>query len=177
MAPKTKTVPPASEWAEVFNSAIHGRGMIASRFIPAETPIIQYVGEKVAKEESDRRGVERCERSKITGEAAVYIFELNEEWDLDGSGEDNVARLINHSCHPNCEAEQNDADEIWVKALRDIQPGEELSFDYGYDIAFFMDHPCRCGAANCVGYIVRSDQRDKLKRLLGRRKRGAERKA
>ena len=79
-------------WAEVFDSAIHGRGMKALRFIPAGTAVIQYVGELVPKEESDRRGVERCERSKVTGEAAVYIFELNEQWDLDGSAEHNIAR-------------------------------------------------------------------------------------
>ena len=51
-------------------------------------------------------------------------------------------------------------------ALKDIEPEAELSFDYGYDIEHFLDHPCRCGADNCVGYIVAEAQRPKLKKIL-----------
>jgi hypothetical protein len=80
-----------------------------------------------------------------------------------------VARLINHSCDPTCEA-QVIKGQIWIVAMADIEPGEELTYDYGYDLEHFMEHPCRCGSENCVGYIVRTDKRRKLKRILKQRK-------
>lgn len=73
--------------------------------------------------------------------------------DLDGDVPWNPARFINHSCAPNCEAEQ-DGDHIWIIARRDIAAGEELSFNYGYDLVDYRDHPCHCGTADCVGFIV-----------------------
>ncbi len=59
-------------------------------------------------------------------------------------------------------------------ALREIEPGEELSYDYGYDIEHWEEHPCRCGHPDCVGYIVRHDQRKKLKHLLKELKKKSE---
>ena len=132
--------------------------------------MIQYVGELIDKEESNRRGLELFEESKKTGGASVYIFELNEESDLDGNKDYNDARLINHSCEPNAEM-VNDEDELWLYALRDILPGEEITFDYGYDIEHFLDHPCRCGKTACVGFIVSREQWGQLrKRIKGRHK-------
>ena len=61
--------------------------------------------------------------------------------------------LLNHSCAPNCEAELLD-DRIWIIARRDIQPGEEITFNYGYDLENYRDYPCCCGSPHCVGYIV-----------------------
>jgi hypothetical protein len=89
----------------------------------------------------------RCEQNN------AYIFTLNDEQDLDGNVPWNPARFINHSCAPNCEAEK-DEDHIWVIATRDIQAGEEITFNYGYDLADYKDYPCLCGAPNCVGYMV-----------------------
>ena len=63
------------------------------------------------------------------------------------------ARLLNHSCSPNCEAEFSEG-QIWILSKRRIQPGEEITFNYGYDLAEYRDHPCLCGAPECVGYIV-----------------------
>jgi SET domain-containing protein len=65
----------------------------------------------------------------------------------------NPARWLNHSCAPNCEADL-DAGRIWIVALRDLTPGEELTFKYGYDLTDYRDFPCRCGAPACVGFIV-----------------------
>jgi uncharacterized protein len=124
-------------------SGIHGTGGFARVGIPAETNIVEYVGERISKAESLRR----CELDN------EYIFDLDEETDLDGNVEWNPARFINHSCSPNCEA-QWDEEHIWIVALRDIRAGEELTFNYGYDLVDFEEHPCRCGAPNCVGYIV-----------------------
>ena len=70
---------------EVRNSPIHGKGVFAARDIKKGERIIEYLGEKISKEESNRRGVEREELAKKTGEGAVYIFELDDQWDIDGN--------------------------------------------------------------------------------------------
>lgn len=141
--------------------------MFAIRKIRKGTRIIEYVGELVDKEESNRRGLELFEKSRQTGGASVYIFDLNDKWDLDGDKSYNDARLINHSCDPNAEM-VNEDDRLFLFALRDILPEEEITFDYGYDIEHFLDHPCRCGTPQCVGYIVSRSQWPLLKRKLRR---------
>jgi hypothetical protein len=55
--------------------------------------------------------------------------------------------------------------------------GEELTYDYGYNMEHFLDHPCKCGSKNCVGYIVREDQRKKVKKLLKGKKKKKSKKA
>ncbi|MCD8481810.1 MAG: SET domain-containing protein-lysine N-methyltransferase [Verrucomicrobia bacterium] len=160
-----------NQHCEVRESPIHGKGLFARRAIRAGTRIVEYVGELISKEESTQRGLALMEQAQRTGGASVYIFELNDNHDLDGNFEWNPARLCNHSCDPNCEV-VNEDDRLFMYALRDISKSEELSFDYGYDIAHFLDHPCRCGSASCAGYIVRADQRSKLKRRLQRRSNG-----
>ena len=142
-----------SNYCEVRNSAIHGRGVYASCFIPQETKIIEYVGELVDKKESERRALSQHSKSLKTGDAAVYIFTLSKNFDIDGNVPWNTARLINHSCNPNCEA-WIEGRKIFIHSLRDIQAGEELTFDYGFDVDCYEDHPCLCGRDGCVGYIV-----------------------
>ena len=154
-----------SDLCEVRNSEIHGRGVYATTFIPKHEKIIEYVGEIIDKDESDDRGNAQQEHAQQTGDAAVYIFTLSQNYDLDGNVPWNTARLINHSCDPNCEA-WIDEHRIFIHALRDIQPGEELSFDYGFDIDCFEEHPCRCGKPMCVGYIVSQGQWPELKKRL-----------
>lgn len=154
-------------FCEIRQSPIHGRGVFASRRIRKGTRILQYLGERIDKEESNRRGLALFEASKKTGGAAVYIFDLNDEWDLDGNKDYNDARLINHSCDPNSEM-INDEDQLWLYAIRDILPAEEITFDYGYDLEHFLDHPCRCGKEGCVGYIVSRTQWKQLRRRLRR---------
>ncbi len=124
-------------------SAIHGIGGFARKVIPAGTPVIEYVGERIDKKESLRR----CEAGN------PFVFSLDEQWDLDGSVGWNPARFLNHSCEPNCEAELRNG-RIWIVARRDISPGEELTFNYGFDLVDYREHPCRCGAPGCVGYMV-----------------------
>lgn len=154
-----------SEWCEVRDSGIHGRGVYASRDIPVETQIIEYVGERIGKRESERRANARLEQSQSDGGAAVYIFTLNTRHDLDGDVPWNNARLINHSCDPNCEAWIRGT-RIFIHALRNIAAGEELTFDYGFDVDCHEEHPCRCGSPQCVGHIVSRAQWPELRRLL-----------
>ena len=163
---------------KVKNSKIHGRGLYATADIEEETQIIQYVGEKITKKESTKRALEWEEQARETGEGLVYIFELDDTYDIDGRLGENPARYMNHSCDGNCEAINYDG-EIWIVARKDIKKGEELVYDYGYDMEHFLDHPCPCGADNCIGYIVREDQRKKVKKLLKakKKKRGKKRKS
>jgi len=124
-------------------SAIHGIGGFAKADIAAGTRVIKYVGEKITKAESLRR----CES------ANEYIFSLDDTHDLDGNVTWNPARFLNHSCDPNCETEP-DGGRIWIVARCGIRAGEEITFNYGYDLEDYREHPCRCGASDCIGYIV-----------------------
>jgi uncharacterized protein len=130
-------------WVRFGSSTIHGLGAFAKQSLSSGTLILEYLGEKIAKEES----VRRCEDNN------QYIFKLDDQYDLDGSVEWNPARFINHSCAPNCEAEVREG-KIWVVATRDIRAGEELTFNYGFDLEDYRNYPCRCGSSKCVGYIV-----------------------
>ena len=148
-----------TEWLVFENSKIHGLGGFAKTLIPAGTRVIEYVGEKISKQES----VRRCEASNH------YVFALNEREDLDGDVDWNPARFINHSCAPNCEVEW-DGGHIWIVAKRGIKAGEEITFNYGYDLVDYRDYPCTCGSAKCVGYIVAEAFFDKLRAIFEIRK-------
>lgn len=150
------------------SSSIHRHGLFAKIDIPKGTRIIEYVGEKITKKQSWHRATQWMEEAKGTEVGSVYIFELNSRYDIDGNVSWNPARYINHSCKPNCEA-QVILGHIWIIATKDIKENTELSYDYGYDIDNWEEHPCHCGHPNCVGYIVRKDQRKKLKKLIKKR--------
>lgn len=124
-------------------SPIHGQGGFACADIARGAAIIEYCGERISKSES----VARCQRGN------PFIFSVDEQFDVDGSAAGNAARLLNHSCDSNCEARAVDG-RIWVVAVRDILAGEEITFNYSYDLEDYRDHPCSCGAPNCVGYMV-----------------------
>lgn len=155
-----------SELCEVRESPIHGRGVYATQLISDGAEVIEYVGQRITKRLSEKRAHQQLDQAANSGDAAVYIFNLDDDWDIDGNFEWNPARLINHSCEPNCEAWIIDEERIVIYALRDIEPGEELTFDYGFSIDCWDQHPCRCGAPSCVGYIVARDQWGELKRRI-----------
>lgn len=154
-----------SDFVEVRGSEIHGQGVYCIEPIEEEQYFIEYVGNRINKEESEKRAWKQFEEHEKSGAAAVYIFNLTKKWDLDGNVEWNPARLINHSCDPNSEAIQ-DGKRIFLQALRDIEVDEEITFDYGFDIDCYEDHPCRCGSAKCFGYIVGRDYQDELAERL-----------
>jgi len=147
-----------SPHVEFKPSPIHGLGGFARHDMRAGTLVIEYLGRRISKEAS----LEECRRGN------QFIFRVDEEWDLDGNVPWNPARHLNHSCDPNCEAELIEG-KIWIVARRDIRAGEEITFDYGYDLEDYRDHPCSCGSPACVGYIVAAELRDTLRRALARR--------
>ena len=153
---------------KVKYSKVHGRGVFATQIIKKNTKIIQYIGDKITKKEGDKRSGYRIKNflnSSRTG--SVYIFELNKSYDIDGFVRKNKARFINHSCNPNCEVNIYD-NEIWISSIKNINKGDELSYDYGYsfDKDDYKDHECKCGSKYCIGYIISSDEWHKLLKHL-----------
>ncbi len=125
------------------NSPIHATGGFARANIPHGTRILEYLGRKIDKQES----LWQCELEN------PCIFCLNEQFDLDGNVDWNPARFLNHRCSPNAEALVLDGS-IWIVALRHIRAGEEITFNYNYDLQDYREHPCSCGSSDCCGYIV-----------------------
>ena len=154
-----------SDLCEVRGSIIHGRGVYATQDIVKETEIIEYIGEPIDKEVSEARAWDQYAIAEESGDAAVYIFTLDDKWDIDGNVPWNKARLINHSCDPNSEA-WIIGRKIYIYSLKDIKEGDELTFDYGFDIECYEDHPCLCGSDNCIGYIVSQEQWPELRKKL-----------
>jgi SET domain-containing protein len=140
------------EWIYFKSSPIHGLGGFARKEIHLGTKVIEYIGQRISKEESLRRCILNNE----------YIFFLDDEYDLDGNVGWNPAKFINHSCTPSCEAELIEG-RIWIIATRVIRQDEEVTFNYGYVLEDYQEHPCRCGSPHCVGYIVAEEFFDIVK--------------
>jgi len=138
-------------------SNIHRHGLSAATNIKRGQRIIQYKGKKISikKVETD---------PKYNNDKPIYLFNLNKHYDLDGDFKFNTARLINHSCSPNCEV-LDYKKKLWIFAIRDIKKNEELTYDYGF--SFDKDYKqfvCKCGSDKCVGYIVRENSRWRIKK-------------
>ena len=134
---------------EVRMSKIHHRGVFAARDIKKGERIIEYTGRRLTFAESDRSNSE-------------YLFQLNKNTFIDGK---NTARYINHSCVPNCVIEI-ERGHIWIDALRTIRKGEELVYNYSFDMEEAKDYPCACGTRVCPGYIVDETYWPKLRKKL-----------
>jgi len=155
---------------KIKKSGIHNKGAFAKKNLPKGTRIIEYVGNRITKVQAEKvyeKSLAHHLKNKKNG--SVYIFELNKRYDLDGNVSWNPAKYINHSCSPNCETEIVKG-HIWIVAVKDIKKGEEITYNYGYDVLEYEDHPCLCGSENCVGYIVEKRQWPKLRRLLEKKK-------
>jgi len=142
---------------KIIKSNIHHQGLCAARNIKMDEKVIEYIGKKITNEQA--------EKDIKYGYDVTYLFTLNKKYLLDGDFKFNTARLINHSCDPNCEVLDISKTKIWITAMRDIKKGEELSYDYGFGFdSNYKDHKCRCGSKNCVGFIVREGSRWRIKR-------------
>jgi hypothetical protein len=165
--------PTTSKYIEVRESEIHGTGVFARIKVSKGKKVIEYIGEKITKKESERRSIALIEKNQGSQtDGAVYIFEVNKRYDIDGNIPENTARFINHSCEPNCEPDVI-KNRVWLISKRKIKEGEELSYNYGFDLDGYEDHECRCGAKKCVGYITAEDNWPKLKKRLTKKKKKA----
>ena len=141
-------------FVEVRDSAIHGRGVFALRHINAGTRVIEYVGERISHAEADRRYEERPDDDNHT-----FLFIVDKRTVIDAGVGGNEARYINHACDPNCESVIENR-HVYIDALRDIEAGEELNYDY--QIQRDDDDPsnvdeiwaCRCGTQTCRGTML-----------------------
>ncbi|PIW64904.1 MAG: SET domain-containing protein-lysine N-methyltransferase [Candidatus Omnitrophica bacterium CG12_big_fil_rev_8_21_14_0_65_45_16] len=132
---------------EVRTSKIHRKGVFAVQPIKKNERIIEYTGKKMTAAQVDRS-------------RSDYIFTLSKHVFIDGK---NTARYINHSCAPNCEAEIKGG-HIWINAIRDIKVGEELAYNYSFDLKESKDYPCGCRARRCAGFILDETLWPKLKK-------------
>lgn len=113
-----------------------GHGLFATRKVALGEFVIEYTGKRIPTALAD----------ELT---TRYLFEIDTEWTIDGAERSNIARYVNHSCDPNCEAEIQDG-RIFFNAIRDIEKGEEFTIDYGeeYFDEFIKPHGCKC--QSCV---------------------------
>jgi len=145
----------------VRRSRIQGRGVFATRRIAEGERIIEYTGERLTHDEAD----ERCSDDESMRRHHTFLFAVDDKWCIDGGRGGNESRYINHSCEPNCEVVISRR-RVFVHALRDIEPGEEILYDYwyltdeGYDWEDLRRiYPCRCGAPTCRGTLARPPKR------------------
>ena len=142
---------------KIKKSNIDNKGLYATKNIKSGKLVINYKGKLITKKETDTN-------PKFDNDKAIYLFNLNSRYDLDGDFKYNDARLINHSCNPNCEVEGKGL-KLWITAIKDIKKGEELSYDYGFGYdEDYKQFVCKCGEKNCVGYIVREGSRWRIKK-------------
>ncbi len=146
--------------AIVRNSTIHGRGVVAARDIAAGERICEYRGARIGWPEALRRHPHDPAQPFHT-----FYFSIDDDTVIDANVNGNMARWINHSCEPNCEAENVDvegATRIFISALRDIGAGEELHYNYGltlderYTPKLKKQFECRCGSPKCTGTMLSS---------------------
>lgn len=110
-----------------------GLGLFAVDHMKKGDFVIEYWGPMLSDEEADEKG-------------GAYLFEIDKEHTIDGTTRKNTARYINHSCKPNCEPEI-DGKRVFIYAIKNIKPGEELTYHYGkqYYEDFIKPNGCRCG--------------------------------
>ena len=139
---------------QVRRSGVHGRGVYAVAPIEAGETLIEYTGERIDWPEALRRHPHDPKQPNHT-----FYFHLDNGLVIDALHGGNSSRWINHSCEPNCEAEESDG-RVFIKALRDILPGEELFYDYGlviderYTPKLKKQFACYCGSADCRGTML-----------------------
>ena len=142
---------------KIKKSKIDKNGLYANRDIKKGTKIIEYKGKIISVKQS-------VTDPKFDNGRAIYLFNLNKRYDLDGDFKFNTARLINHSCDPNCEVFGSGL-KVFVYAMKNIKKGDELSYDYGFSYdSDYKQFPCKCRSKNCIGFIVREGSRWRIKK-------------
>ena len=151
-------------------SDIHGNGVIATAPIKKGEPIVEYKGKLITHDEADQQY-----HSDVSS-GHTFLFTLNEEWIVDGNDQGNIARWINTGCDPNAIAFIHSEDKkkpdpkkdrVIIEALRNIETGEEIIYDYGFDFdvpltpELLKAWECRCGSPKCTGSMLKKLGKDK----------------
>ena len=154
----------------VRRSPIHGNGVFAATDLPAGKSLVEYRGKLLTHAVADDL------YSDNVGTGHTFLFILNDHYVIDASVDGNSARWINHSCAPNCEPVLEEAadgnpkhDRLFIATKRAVKAGEELSYDYGIELADSDTKrirdlwACRCGSAKCTGTMLSPPKKKKKK--------------
>jgi SET domain-containing protein len=146
----------------IRRSKIDSEGCYATAPLKKGAVIVEYTGPRITIKQAD---------ALYDDHPSTYLFGLTDgKHVIDGHG---VAAFINHSCSPNCEADEIKG-RVWITATRDIEAGEELTYDYNlYDGDLDDPSPCFCGAPNCRGSMYSEDELARRAKALRRRKKNA----
>jgi len=146
-----------------------GLGLFATKAIKKGTKIIRYFGPLLDSRKEKDDAIEN-----------KYLFELNGRWTIDGSVRENVARYINHACRPNAESDVRPRKrKVFIRAIKNIEPGEEINYDYGTDYfkAYLKPIGCKCDACEKKRRKKRAEVRAERQRLKEKAERKAQRRA
>ncbi|MEH2532968.1 hypothetical protein V1277_000648 [Bradyrhizobium sp. AZCC 1588] len=146
-----------------------GLGLFATKPIKKGTKIIRYFGPLLDSKKKEEDAIEN-----------KYLFELNDRWTIDGSVRKNIARYINHSCRPNAESDVKPRKRrVFIRAIKNIEPGEEINYDYGTDYfkAYLKPIGCKCAACEKKRKKKRAEARAEKARLKAKAERKALKKA
>jgi hypothetical protein len=145
-----------------------GLGLFATKPIKKGSKIIRYFGPILDSKKKDEDAIEN-----------KYLFELNGRWTIDGSIRENLARYINHACRPNAESDVKPRKrKVFIRAIKDIEPGEEINYDYGTDYfkAYLKPIGCKCDACERKRKKKRTEARAERLRLKEKAERKAKKK-
>lgn len=172
-APRRRSTSPAAASADprriqVRRSGVHGKGVFALRPIASGETLIEYTGEVITWKEALRRHPHDPSDPNHT-----FYFHIDDGHVIDALYGGNASRWINHSCDPNCEADEIEG-RVFIKALRHIRPGEELNYNYGLVLDGPItakeraEYPCWCGAPQCRGTMLSASNRPRTRRQSAR---------
>ncbi|MDI1262696.1 MAG: SET domain-containing protein-lysine N-methyltransferase [bacterium] len=146
-----------------------GLGLFATKPIKKGTKIIRYFGPLLDSKKKKDDAIEN-----------KYLFELNGRWTIDGSVRENIARYINHACRPNAESDVKPRKrKVFIRAIKNIEPGDEINYDYGTDYfkAYLKPIGCKCAACEKKRKKQRAEARAEKARLKAKAERKALKKA
>jgi SET domain-containing protein len=115
-----------------------GLGLFATEPIKKRTCIAEYKGRRLTNEQAD----------KLEARGSRYLYEINSRWTIDGSSRKNIARYANHSCRPNAQSQRMNG-KVVLRAIKTINPGDEITYNYGRDYFLNVITPRGCKCAKC----------------------------
>lgn len=146
-----------------------GLGLFATRRIKKGARIVRYFGPLLDSKKKKDDDIEN-----------KYLFELTNRWTIDGSVRENIARYVNHGCRPNAESDVRPRKrKVYIRAIKNIEPGDEIAYDYGTDYfkAYLKPIGCKCDACEKKRRKQRAEAREERLRLKAKAERKTQRKA
>ena len=138
-----------------------GLGLFATEPIAKRTFIVEYSGRRLNNKQAEA----------MEAKNSKYLYELNSRWTIDGSSRKNIGRYANHSCRPNCETDPRKG-KVFIRAIKNIKPGEEITYNYGRDYVSWFIKPYGCKCEKCIEERHK-ERRAKLKAAKRRKGRAA----